>query len=136
MSDNKTCEDINECETLGTCSHFCNNTKGGFKCSCDEGYVLHDHNLCKANGSATIVYLLGNQIRGLDLHSNSKHVILNVTNADMQGMDYDAVSEVFFWTEKYAVSKIFLETLIILNALFDTYIKLLYKVQTLIQSYP
>lgn len=104
LADNKTCGDINECDTLGTCSHFCNNTKGSFKCSCGDGYVLHDHNWCKADGPATLVYLLGNAIRGFDLHSHSKHVIVNASNDDTDGMDYDASSEVFFWTKKYDVS--------------------------------
>lgn len=102
LPDNKTCDDINECDILGTCSHFCNNTKGGFKCSCAEGYVLHtDHRLCKAiGGPATLVYLLGDKIRGFDLNTHNQHVIVDVENADMKGMDYDAAGGVFFWTEK------------------------------------
>jgi very low-density lipoprotein receptor len=30
-SDNRTCEDINECEILGSCSQLCTNERGGFK---------------------------------------------------------------------------------------------------------
>lgn len=30
-SDNRTCEDINECEIPGSCSQLCTNERGGFK---------------------------------------------------------------------------------------------------------
>ena len=34
--------DIDECLTdNGGCNQTCNNTMGGFECSCDEGYLLH-----------------------------------------------------------------------------------------------
>ena len=43
--------DINECEQEGICSQICNNTIGGFECSCLEGYnLLPDKRTCKAGG--------------------------------------------------------------------------------------
>ena len=33
LSDNRTCEDINECEIPGSCSQLCTNERGGFKVS-------------------------------------------------------------------------------------------------------
>ena len=40
-SDNKSCDDINEC-TLnnGGCSDYCNNLNGTFACSCPIGTIL------------------------------------------------------------------------------------------------
>uniref|UniRef100_A0A8C1Q9I9 Low density lipoprotein receptor-related protein 1Bb n=1 Tax=Cyprinus carpio TaxID=7962 RepID=A0A8C1Q9I9_CYPCA len=32
------CEEINECLNFGTCSHYCTNTKGSYKCTCDKNY--------------------------------------------------------------------------------------------------
>jgi len=43
--------DINECEIPGKCSQVCRNTKGSFKCSCLEGYVLDlDGRKCRSSG--------------------------------------------------------------------------------------
>ena len=37
---------MNECNTSsnGGCSHYCNNTEGGYFCSCPNGYLLGDNN--------------------------------------------------------------------------------------------
>ncbi|XP_059166967.1 fibulin-5-like [Physella acuta] len=38
-----TCEDIDECQTTThNCSQLCNNTVGGYTCSCHQGYELHN----------------------------------------------------------------------------------------------
>ena len=45
--------DINECDNdiPGLCSQVCHNTRGSFKCSCLEGYVLDpDGRKCRASG--------------------------------------------------------------------------------------
>lgn len=50
-SDNKTCDDINECEEPGSCSQQCFNSKGSYTCRCVEGYNLeYDGKHCKAAG--------------------------------------------------------------------------------------
>lgn len=51
------CLDIDECDS-GYCDHACENTPGGFKCSCHEGYVLKDSTKCiredfEGSGSST-----------------------------------------------------------------------------------
>ncbi|GFT89375.1 low-density lipoprotein receptor-related protein 2 [Trichonephila clavipes] len=99
--DDVTCEDINECNIPGSCSQFCNNTKGGFKCYCADGFFLeHDHRKCKADGGpATFVYLLPDQIRGIDLSTGSQRVLVSDFSADMRGMDYDASEGVIFWSD-------------------------------------
>lgn len=30
--------EINECLNFGTCSHYCTNTKGSYKCTCNKNY--------------------------------------------------------------------------------------------------
>ncbi|CAL1534449.1 unnamed protein product, partial [Lymnaea stagnalis] len=41
--DNKTCEDIDECQLgLAACQHTCVNTVGSYNCRCHNGFVLSD----------------------------------------------------------------------------------------------
>lgn len=40
------CFDIDECEMGETCDHGCVNTSGGFRCSCFEGFILHNEYRC------------------------------------------------------------------------------------------
>ena len=40
--------DIDECSLYNNCNQICNNTDGGFYCSCEEGYLLaNDSKSCK-----------------------------------------------------------------------------------------
>ncbi|GIY65583.1 low-density lipoprotein receptor-related protein 2 [Caerostris extrusa] len=49
LNDTKTCIDFDECAVPGACSQQCINTKGSFKCQCQEGYTLTaDRHMCKA----------------------------------------------------------------------------------------
>ncbi|XP_047676249.1 low-density lipoprotein receptor-related protein 1B-like isoform X1 [Tachysurus fulvidraco] len=34
----KQCEEVNECVLFGTCSQYCSNTKGSYKCSCHRNF--------------------------------------------------------------------------------------------------
>ncbi|MGH0132653.1 UNVERIFIED_CONTAM: hypothetical protein FKN15_051430, partial [Acipenser sinensis] len=47
----KQCKEINECLQIGSCSHYCTNTKGSFKCACDRNY-REINGTCKAKGLA------------------------------------------------------------------------------------
>ncbi|XP_035214506.1 vitellogenin receptor-like [Stegodyphus dumicola] len=102
-SDGKTCEDVNECLIYGSCSHFCNNTKGGFKCSCAEGYFLeHDHRRCKAiGGPATLVYILSDEIRGIDMNTHTPKVHLRTKNSLLRGIDYNSFDGVFYCSDRF-----------------------------------
>ena len=44
--------DIDECQTFGACSQQCMNTRGSYKCQCNQGYVSDgvDGKECKATG--------------------------------------------------------------------------------------
>ncbi|XP_071487672.1 uncharacterized protein [Diadema antillarum] len=65
-SDNKSCSDINECETMDMCETACFNTEGSFVCNCSEGFMLEsnernctdidecmDHNICSKNAECS-----------------------------------------------------------------------------------
>ncbi|CAH2224426.1 prolow-density lipo receptor-related 1 [Pelobates cultripes] len=59
------CRDINECLTFGTCSQYCNNTKGSYMCTCAKNFVKFNHT-CKANVSNQVLYIADdNEIRSL-----------------------------------------------------------------------
>ena len=38
--DNRSCEDINECQEFGICSQGCINTPGSYHCSCAAGFLM------------------------------------------------------------------------------------------------
>lgn len=101
LPDNKTCSDTNECLQLGTCSQFCDNTEGSFKCSCAEGYLLDiDRRTCKVDGGPkSIVYLLGDQIKGINIDSHFVRTYLTLNDSKMVGMDYDASENLFYWLD-------------------------------------
>lgn len=50
--DLRKCVDIDECQTFGACSQQCMNTRGSYKCQCNQGYVSDgvDGKECKATG--------------------------------------------------------------------------------------
>ena len=60
VADDDVCvfSDVDDCMT-GVCDHNCNNTHGGYVCSCNVGYTL-DVNLSSCNGEytySTMLYL-------------------------------------------------------------------------------
>lgn len=51
LEDTSQCQDIDECQILGTCEQMCVNYEGGFECHCEEGYeLLSDHYSCRKRG--------------------------------------------------------------------------------------
>lgn len=95
--DNETCEDIDECAILGSCSQECYNLKGSFKCSCHDGYVLspNDHRTCLAKGEPSLIYTNRHSIISFSLHREESRVLksdLIVTRA----VDYDFSSHKLF----------------------------------------
>lgn len=45
-SNGSVCIEIDECKMDEKCEHECVNTSGGFRCSCLEGFILHDEYRC------------------------------------------------------------------------------------------
>ena len=57
--DGRTCTDIDECLT-GTheCQHICENTAGGFKCLCHQGFQLNpDNTTCSGDNYKNIIVI-------------------------------------------------------------------------------
>lgn len=96
---------MDECEEGGICSHFCNNTKGSYKCRCAHGYQLaSDNRRCKPSPdlsyqAAFVLYQLPDKIRSIGLLNNEQHVIVTIHTDDMKGMDYDFETATVFWIE-------------------------------------
>merc|ERR1719341_2528662 len=66
MATSGLCEDDDECATFSSCAQLCTNTKGSFKCSCEEGYEVEDRN-CRPLGMKhpLFLYAVGNHIKGV-----------------------------------------------------------------------
>ncbi|XP_035237468.1 low-density lipoprotein receptor-related protein 1-like isoform X1 [Anguilla anguilla] len=98
------CEDKNECQRFGLCSHICNNTKGSYKCSCHK-YFTKVNDTCKAdsqNSNRQVLYIADdNEIRSLD--PSVPNWVYGQTfqgDADVRidAMDVHVKSNKIFWT--------------------------------------
>uniref|UniRef100_A0A8C4QT80 LDL receptor related protein 8 n=1 Tax=Eptatretus burgeri TaxID=7764 RepID=A0A8C4QT80_EPTBU len=77
MSDNRSCEDVNECTKPGLCSQICANNKGSYKCSCLPGYGRGPRGHCRAlNQDGWLVFTNRRDIRGLRLGAGSEYASL------------------------------------------------------------
>uniref|UniRef100_T1ITD1 Very low-density lipoprotein receptor n=1 Tax=Strigamia maritima TaxID=126957 RepID=T1ITD1_STRMM len=101
LVDNKTCDDINECEEFGTCSQLCTNLKGSYKCECVEGYVAEPYNphRCKAKeGHVALLFANRHDIRKIDLETREyKTIVGNLRGAI--GVDFMFRTGNVFWTD-------------------------------------
>ncbi|XP_060080729.1 low-density lipoprotein receptor-like [Ylistrum balloti] len=98
-----TCEDINECAPEDgkqkVCSQGCQNRKGGYKCSCVEGYTLDLNGFCKVNGVRPHL-LVANRfdIRTLQVDTWWEQTVLeDLTSA--VAVDFDYNDGYLFWTD-------------------------------------
>ncbi|KYM77742.1 Vitellogenin receptor, partial [Atta colombica] len=63
QNDNRTCIDIDECQTYGICDQECVNSPGSYSCRCQMDYFLQeDKKTCKASGRAKILFSTKNEI--------------------------------------------------------------------------
>ncbi|XP_050312267.1 prolow-density lipoprotein receptor-related protein 1 isoform X2 [Anthonomus grandis grandis] len=91
------CEDVDECLDR-PCSQNCINTRGSYRCGCNENYVL-DGGSCKVNSSVQARLLLANRyyIREIDLLGNSNLIAHNLSNA--VALDYDWATQTIYWSD-------------------------------------
>ncbi|XP_041357308.1 very low-density lipoprotein receptor-like isoform X2 [Gigantopelta aegis] len=96
------CKDIDECQIFGSCSQHCDNTKGGYKCSCMHGYTLKAHRYCKADGPRDAELLLADRKDLRKIHLETYHYTLLVSEEKVFGaiaMDFDYDDNMLFWTD-------------------------------------
>ncbi|RXN00434.1 Low-density lipoprotein receptor-related protein 1B [Acipenser ruthenus] len=88
----KQCKEIDECLQFDSCSHYCTNTKGSFKCACHRNY-REINGTCKAKGPEDQVLYIANdtEIRGFVYPFNQSHGHKQLAriedNARIIGMD-------------------------------------------------
>ncbi|XP_050301092.1 vitellogenin receptor isoform X2 [Anthonomus grandis grandis] len=99
--DEKTCQDINECEEYGICDQKCRNLPGSYECYCDHKYVLQeDKKTCKAVGSeATMIFSSKTQIRSYLLTSN---LLFPVASNLKQVVGVSIDSNHIYWTDVHS----------------------------------
>ncbi|XP_059145574.1 very low-density lipoprotein receptor-like [Physella acuta] len=97
----KNCTDINECEIPGTCSQICYNTKGSYRCDCNEGYALTDHRYCKATAGKHAELILSDRHELRRYHLDTFHYnrLLNKSVSGAVAMDFDFRENSIYWTD-------------------------------------
>nr|CAD7440490.1 unnamed protein product [Timema bartmani] len=101
LMDNKTCDDINECEIPGACSQLCINEKGTFKCQCVNGYAKdpNDHTRCKPmEGHASLLFARRHDIRKISLDHHEMTAIVNDTKS-ATALDFVFRTGMIFWSD-------------------------------------
>ncbi|XP_031438138.1 low-density lipoprotein receptor-related protein 1B isoform X1 [Clupea harengus] len=102
----KQCEEIDECLQFGTCSHYCTNTKGSYKCTCDRNFKDINGN-CEAKGPEDRVLHIANdtEIRSFVYPFNQSHGHKLLTrieeNARIIGMDALLHQQKFIWATQF-----------------------------------
>ncbi|XP_053949774.1 putative vitellogenin receptor isoform X2 [Anastrepha ludens] len=92
------CRDVDEClEMYGLCSQGCMNTRGSYRCTCNEGYTLKDDNrTCEAHGGDPLL-LYTTQIAVMGVHLRDKFVYAVATNlTKVIGVAFDGQN--IYWT--------------------------------------
>lgn len=93
--------DIDECLVPGSCSQFCQNEKGSFKCSCATGYLKDPRNLtrCKAaEGHASLLFARRHDIRKVALDRQEMTAIVNNTKM-ATALDFVFRTGMIFWSD-------------------------------------
>ncbi|XP_064182725.1 low-density lipoprotein receptor-related protein 1B-like isoform X2 [Anguilla rostrata] len=109
---NKRCEEVNECLHFGTCSHYCTNIKGSYKCTCDGNYK-EINGTCQAKGPEDRVLFIANdtEIRGFVYPFNQSHGHKQLAriedNARIIGMDALFQGHKFIWATQFNPGGIF-----------------------------
>jgi len=96
------CEDVDECNEITSCAQRCDNTKGGFKCSCDDGYVAEEEGrLCRAKGeTAKLMYASMMNIMAIEMVPSQQKVELEFSNHQtlIKSFDFNLITGDLYFT--------------------------------------
>eukprot|EP00063_Salmo_salar_P032241 XP_014007076.1 PREDICTED: low-density lipoprotein receptor-related protein 1B-like [Salmo salar] len=100
------CEEINECLQFGMCSHYCTNTKGSFKCTCDRNFKEIDGECITKGPEDQVLYVANDtEIRSFvypfkQSHGQKLHARIE-DNAKIIGMDALFHRHKFVWATQF-----------------------------------
>ncbi|XP_069472627.1 low-density lipoprotein receptor-related protein 1B isoform X1 [Ambystoma mexicanum] len=109
---NGQCEDINECALLGTCSHYCTNTKGSYKCACGADFMQRNND-CIAKGPELQILYLANDTEILsymypfNYSEVHQHISRIEQNSRITGMDVYYEGGMIIWSTQFNPGGIF-----------------------------
>ena len=96
------CRDVDECLELSSCAHTCTNTKGGFKCSCEAGWVREGQECRPRGAKPKLLYAVGVHIKGVEDNGvagrHSAHQQLTTHTKPVASFVFNSVTGDFFWS--------------------------------------
>ncbi|XP_020846577.1 low-density lipoprotein receptor-related protein 2 isoform X2 [Phascolarctos cinereus] len=102
-NDSRTCVDFDDCKMWGVCDQMCEDRLGHHRCHCVEGYVLEQHQHCRANvssGIASLVFSNGRDLLIGDIHGTSFRTLVQSQNRGVAvGVDFHFYLHRIFWTD-------------------------------------
>uniref|UniRef100_A0A8C2AJR3 Low density lipoprotein receptor-related protein 1Ba n=1 Tax=Cyprinus carpio TaxID=7962 RepID=A0A8C2AJR3_CYPCA len=113
---NKQCEEVNECLRFGSCSQYCTNTKGSYKCTCDRNFK-EINGECITKGKKDQVLYVANdtEIRSFVYPYNQSHGHTQLArisdSARIIGMDALFHHHKFVWATQFNPGGIFYKDL-------------------------
>lgn len=104
----KKCVDVNECLDFGhNCSQICTNSKGGYECSCRDGFRLSDafSGVCRSTVSedfAKVLFTTGPEIHAQAMQGSRPRRAFEVLKNESRivGMDYNPRSMMIYWVDE------------------------------------
>uniref|UniRef100_A0A671S9X1 Low density lipoprotein receptor-related protein 1Ba n=1 Tax=Sinocyclocheilus anshuiensis TaxID=1608454 RepID=A0A671S9X1_9TELE len=112
----KQCEEVNECLRFGSCSQYCTNTKGSYKCTCDRNFK-EIHGECITKGPEDQILYVANdtEIRSFVYPYNQTHGHTQLArisdSARIIGMDALFHHHKFVWATQFNPGGIFYKDL-------------------------
>ncbi|XP_028846293.1 low-density lipoprotein receptor-related protein 2a isoform X3 [Denticeps clupeoides] len=102
MSDNRTCDDVNECaDTPSVCSQVCENTAGSHVCKCAPGFLREpDGRSCRQNSGVPPYLIFSNRyyLRNLSADGQAYALILQGLTSAV-ALDFDRAERRLYWVD-------------------------------------